>query len=183
MKTVVIDAGHGGKDSGAVSYDGTCIEKQMTLTLAKELERELSLVGSIDVILTRYEDEYLTLDERAELANQCMADLFVSVHLNDLSHGADGGVTGTEVYHYPGNEKGIELAERLSKAISSALGINNRGAKPKKYKVLRKTRMTAVLIEFGFVDEDHDELFDSGKRMESVKKASEEMKRFLSSGD
>lgn len=89
---VVIDPGHGGRDPGAVSVSGTVSEKQLTLTLARELRARLAERGRVRVALTRDSDRYLTLEERAAISRRLGAGLFLSLHMdsapNPLARGA-----------------------------------------------------------------------------------------------
>jgi N-acetylmuramoyl-L-alanine amidase len=89
---VVIDAGHGGTDPGATSVSGQVKEKQLTLALATELRDLLVQRGRVRVAMTRADDRYLTLDERAAVARRLAAGLFVSLHMdsapNPLARGA-----------------------------------------------------------------------------------------------
>jgi len=89
---VVIDAGHGGRDPGARSVSGEIAEKDLTLALARELRDDLVKRGRVRVAMTRDDDRYLTLDDRAAVARRLNAGLFVSLHIdsapNPLAHGA-----------------------------------------------------------------------------------------------
>ncbi len=89
---VVIDAGHGGRDPGAVSVSGEVNEKQLTLELARALSDELVKRGRVRVALTRDGDDYLTLEDRAAVARRLGASLFLSIHMdsapNPLARGA-----------------------------------------------------------------------------------------------
>ncbi len=89
---VVLDAGHGGTDPGATGVSGTIAEKQLTLSLARELRDLLVERGRVRVAMTRDDDRYLTLDERAAVARRLDASLFVSLHMdsapNPLARGA-----------------------------------------------------------------------------------------------
>ena len=89
---VVIDAGHGGRDPGATSVSGEIREKQLTLVLAKALRDELVKRGRVRVAMTRDDDRYLTLDDRAAVARRLSAAMFVSIHIdsapNPLARGA-----------------------------------------------------------------------------------------------
>lgn len=89
---VVIDAGHGGSDPGAISVSGQIAEKQLTLALADELRDVLVQRGRVRVALTRDGDRYLSLDDRAAVARRLDASLFVSLHMdsapNPLARGA-----------------------------------------------------------------------------------------------
>ena len=93
VRRVAIDAGHGGKDPGAVGH-GKLREKDIALRVSKQLGRELSRRG-FDVVLTRSRDRYLTLQERTEIANRAGADVFVSLHANAAPR---RGVAGLETY-------------------------------------------------------------------------------------
>ena len=78
--TVVIDAGHGGFDSGKVGVDGT-LEKDVNLSIAKKLE-QLLIQADVNVIMTRSDDTFLKLSERCDIANEAEADYYVSLHRN-----------------------------------------------------------------------------------------------------
>jgi N-acetylmuramoyl-L-alanine amidase len=89
---VVIDAGHGGRDPGATSVSGQVHEKELTLALAQALRDELVKRGRVRVAMTREDDRYLTLEERAAVARRLNAAMFVSIHIdsaaNPLARGA-----------------------------------------------------------------------------------------------
>ncbi len=89
---VVIDAGHGGRDPGARSVSGEIDEKDLTLALARELRDDLVRRGRVRVAMTRDDDRYLTLDDRAAVARRLNAGMFVSLHMdsaaNPLARGA-----------------------------------------------------------------------------------------------
>ncbi len=92
LSTVVIDAGHGGKDAGCVSADGKTYEKTLTLDIAKLLAAKIrEEYPDVKVILTRSKDETLGLDDRAKKANAAGADLFISVHINASPKTAPNG--------------------------------------------------------------------------------------------
>jgi len=81
LRRIVVDAGHGGKDPGAVGQNGL-LEKQVTLAMAKALARQLEKEIGCEVILTRTDDTFLPLEERTAIANKVGADLFISIHAN-----------------------------------------------------------------------------------------------------
>ena len=89
---VVIDAGHGGRDPGATSVSGQVREKELTLAVAQALRDELVKRGRVRVAMTRDDDRYLTLDDRAAVARRLNAAMFVSIHIdsapNPLARGA-----------------------------------------------------------------------------------------------
>lgn len=94
LRTIVLDPGHGGSETGAIGPAGTA-EKELTLQIAQELQGRLAQRLGTKVLLTRTEDVDLGLDDRAALANQNKADLFVSIHLNSSPR---GGARGAETY-------------------------------------------------------------------------------------
>lgn len=151
MPLVVIDAGHGGKDPGAVGFG--LRESDVTLRFALMLRDELGAY-EVRVHLTRATDVFLELSERAAVANRLGASLFVSPHCNA------GGGTGFESYIYT---KAGEATAAIQNAIHGELaaymaqhGIRDRGKKRANYAVLRETRMAAVLLELAFIDNEHD---------------------------
>ncbi len=91
IKKIIIDPGHGGKDSGAVGPSGLK-EKDITLAIAKEMKRDLERNLDVEVILTRSKDKYLTLTERTDIANLVRADLFISLHINASRKSRPDGV-------------------------------------------------------------------------------------------
>ncbi len=92
LSTVVIDPGHGGKDSGAVSTDKKSMEKTFTLEIAKALADKIrAAYPDVKVILTRSDDRYVTLDGRADIANKADANLFISVHINSITNASPNG--------------------------------------------------------------------------------------------
>lgn len=94
IKTIVIDPGHGGEDTGAIGPGGVN-EKDITLAVAEELERELSEKTGARVLLTRTDDTYIELKERAAFANSVSADIFISIHVNAARR---KGATGVETF-------------------------------------------------------------------------------------
>ena len=92
LTTVVIDAGHGGKDSGAVSRDGKTYEKTLVLDIAKTLRDKIrAAYPDVNVILTRSTDTYVTLGGRADIANKANANLFISIHINSIDKTSPNG--------------------------------------------------------------------------------------------
>lgn len=143
---VVVDAGHGGKDQGTCS--GDILEKDINLSVAFLVAEKLEAKGA-DVLLTRTEDEKIDLEERAAIANRAEADLFVSIHCNYCE--GDASVQGLECYYREGSEGGQALAENLVASVQEESGIVNRGIKTADFRVIRKTDMSAILIELGYL--------------------------------
>tara|TARA_B100001093_G_scaffold475196_2_gene500581 strand:- start:5103 stop:5723 length:621 start_codon:yes stop_codon:yes gene_type:complete len=142
---VVIDAGHGGKDPGSSAYG--LVEKNLTLDLAERLQRVLTDKG-FTTTLTRSEDVFISLEDRAKVANSSTEVIFISLHFN--GH-LDRSIAGTETLYWPGSENGRLLASYIQSELGRRLVTRNRGFKPKRLKVLEKTKCTAALIECGFI--------------------------------
>jgi N-acetylmuramoyl-L-alanine amidase len=142
---VVIDPGHGGIDPGSSAFG--MVEKELTLDLARRLERILSSHG-LTTELTRRTDKYVELSERAEKANAKPGTIFVSVHFN--AH-TDRSISGTETLYWPGSAAAREMASYVQSELGRRLVTRNRGFKPERLKVLEKTKCTAILIECGFI--------------------------------
>lgn len=151
MKIVCIDAGHGGKDPGAVS--GGVHESNVVLNVAKKIRSFLEAQGC-SVLLTRWNDDFIELRDRAYMANNWNADLFVSVHCNSSTR-ADA--TGMEVYHHThASEAAKHAADEIYNKLLPVSGLRGRGVKSKDFAVLRETTMPAVLIELGFISNPGD---------------------------
>ncbi len=121
---VVIDPGHGGEDRwnrGPTSY----IEADGVLKIAKYLKEELENTGHFEVKLTREKDRTLSRKQRAEIAKDFKADLFISEHTNAFN----GTAKGTEVFYSIQRPKDLSLANKMSRAIAGHFRTNNRGAK------------------------------------------------------
>lgn len=121
---VVIDAGHGGRDPGAIGTDlqgRTINEKDITLAMALALREELLAVGSIRVALTRADDRIISLADRPEMARLLEADLFVSIHADSAGERAD--VSGASVYTLS-NEASSEAAARFAARENAADRLN-----------------------------------------------------------
>ena len=143
--TIVIDPGHGGKDPGAV-YAGHK-EKDIVLPIALYLGGFLSNMANC--VYTRTADIYVPLRDRVFIANNVKTDAFISIHLNaSLKHNA----RGEEIWIYPGSIKSARLADSIATFIDEIVPGKFRGIKEGKFYVLRKTKMPAVLIEVGFID-------------------------------
>ena len=120
VKTIVIDAGHGGQDPGAIGQGGTK-EKDITLDVAQRLKVRLEQYGKYRILLTRGEDVRLSLKERVAFANANTADLFISIHVNYL---AAGPSTAIETYYFglQSDEQTLTLAERENHGSEYHLG-------------------------------------------------------------
>ena len=147
---VFIDAGHGGSDPGAVGNG--LKEKDIVLSIATKLGALLN-GREISIKYSRTNDTYLSLEDRARLANAWGADLFVSIHANS----ATSSVRGTECYTHPtANTATKTLSANISRSIASKFGIPNRGHKEANFAVLRLSNMPAILVETAFISNSSD---------------------------
>ncbi|MCM1404649.1 MAG: N-acetylmuramoyl-L-alanine amidase [Prevotella sp.] len=156
MATIVIDAGHGGYDAGAVN--GSRYEKNDNLRMALAVGERLERCG-INVIYTRTDDTFIPLLERSRISNSNNVDLFASFHRNSSTNSAANGVE-TIVYNNA-STKSVQAAEALQQALVN-LGVqSDRGVKRANLSVLRETNAPALLLELGFISNDQDNaLFD-----------------------
>lgn len=154
--SIMLDAGHGGKDPGAV-YNGRQ-EKDDTLALTLAVGEILQGRG-IDVLYTRTTDVYESPYQKAMEANEAGADFFVSIHRN--SYPTDNTASGVETLVYDRSGLKLQMAENIDEQLE-AIGFVNLGVKERPgLVVLRRTRMPAVLVEAGFINSDTDnQLFD-----------------------
>ena len=156
LKRVIIDAGHGGDEPGAM-YNGRR-EKDDALRLALAIGQILENHG-VDVVYTRTTDVYDTPLEKAQIANQSGADYFVSIHRNAFP--VPGGASGSMVLVYQDAGVPAMLADNIQKNLVETgfedLGVQERPG----LIVLRRTQMPAVLVEAGFIDNPKDNaIFD-----------------------
>ena len=149
--SIMMDAGHGGRDPGAV-YNGRQ-EKDDTLRLALAVGENLQNNG-IDVEYTRTTDVYETPYEKAMEANEAGVDLFISIHRNSFP--SDNTAFGVESLVYDLSGLKYEIAESVNQQLE-AVGFRNLGVKARpNLVVLKRTKMPAVLIEVGFINSDVD---------------------------
>lgn len=154
---IVIDAGHGGSDPGAVNKGRQ--EKDDDLRLAMAVGDILSQNG-VNVTYTRTADVYQTPFEKAQIANDADADFFISFHRN--SSPRDNQYSGVETLVYDKSGEKLNMAENINGALGE-IGFRNLGVQARPgLVVLRRTKMPALLIETGFINTDKDnELFDA----------------------
>ena len=189
ISTIVLDPGHGGKDTGN-RVGGRLFghsEKTYTLLLAQELRDQLTAAG-FNVVLTRTKDTFVELPARPDLANRRHADLFVSLHFNATESG-QAEVSGPETYCItpvgasssnaqgegagygatPANaseKKSLLLAYQVQKALVRNLGAEDRSVRRARFAVLRDCEMPAVLVESGYMTHPAEgkKIFDAGYR-------------------
>lgn len=158
-EVIVIDPGHGGKDPGARSLSKPpLLEKRLTLTCAHIVKHSLEALG-YKPLLTRKADHSLTLGDRVEFCQANQPDIFVSIHFNSAPNEDAHGI---EVFFYPSKEdpKRAKLSEDLAQAILRRsiewTGAKNRLVKKGDFHVIRQTDVPAILIEGGFLTNEHE---------------------------
>lgn len=155
-KIIVVDAGHGGDDTGSYAATGDLDEKDFNLDIILRL-KELLDKERIKVYYTRLRDERVSLKRRVELANELGADLFVSVHCNSSE---ESGGNGFEILYQEGKSTGFtskQFAEVCLKELEDATNRRNRGiVKGNRIYIVRKAKMPMVLIEAGFISNRED---------------------------
>src|SRR3989442_13291954 len=142
--TVVVDAGHGGKDNGAYRRFGGA-EKIATLDVAQRLNRKLR-ESELKTVMTRSSDVFISLDERVAIENSQKNAIFVSIHFNDSRR---RGIHGFETYYHSGDS--FDLANRIQGKLMTIPHSTNRGVHTANFRVLRLAYYPAVLVECGFL--------------------------------
>ena len=174
VRVIAIDPGHGGQDTGTQNKALKLNEKTFTLDVALRLRALLQKQG-YKVVMTRTDDRFIPLPERAEIANKAGADLFISIHFNSVENSP--AVLGTETYAmtpqnqrststapsekdpgarmaYPGNRNdpwNVILGYCIQDKVLGKLGSEDRGLKRARFAVLRFVNVPAVLVESGYL--------------------------------
>lgn len=146
---IVLDAGHGGKDQGASSEDA--IEKEITLEITKKTERYLKDAG-YKVKLTRTDDTFVKLEDRAAYANRKEAKVFVSIHCNSSEDGEGYGIE--TFYSEQKGEESEKLAQLVQHQMIEETQARDREVKTADHVVTVATEMPSVLVETGFLSDD-----------------------------
>jgi N-acetylmuramoyl-L-alanine amidase len=142
--TVVIDAGHGGKDSGAVSRRTGLVEKTLTLDLARRLRSELR--GSFRVVMVRDSDVFVDLDDRVRIANRKRDSVLVSLHFN----AGPQRFAGPETYWW--RVDSYTLAKRVQSRLSGVSAQDNsRGLVRRRLRLTRNPNIPCILVEGGYI--------------------------------
>ncbi|HEA30725.1 MAG TPA: N-acetylmuramoyl-L-alanine amidase [Leeuwenhoekiella sp.] len=165
QKRIVIDVGHGGKDSGAISINDIQ-EKDVVLSLATEiLKLNDAWNEPLDIYLTRYSDTLISLSNRTKLTKALKPDLFVSLHCN---HSDNPNARGLEVYVSRKEEKyskeSVFIGYQSERAFCKAIGYKSRGVKFANFQVLRETvgYCPSLLLELGFLSNKDEGSYISG---------------------
>lgn len=147
--TIVLDAGHGGKDPGSIALDGT-FEDEYTLRTADKVSQKLQNAGA-DVAQTRTDDTFISLPDRVSESEENDADAFISLHFNAYSKET---VNGFSSHYYAGEDS--ELAKEIQSGLTRNIMLDSRGTMKSDYHVLRKNSSPAVLLELGFITNTDD---------------------------
>ena len=147
--SVILDPGHGVETSGKRSPDGTLREYEFNRDMANRVKAHLDRHG-IEVLFTVYDDSDMSLSERCRVANESVADVFVSLHANAIGNKIWSPVTGWEVYVYRKGSYSEQLASAIHMNTIPSSGLKDRGVKAERFYVIRNTSMPSVLIEHGF---------------------------------
>lgn len=161
-KIIVLDPGHGGKDSGASAelHPFDVYEKNITLAIARRVQSVLTRNGAT-VIMTRSDDSFPALESRPQIANARHADYFISIHADSSAIGRNT-LAGTTIYFHAQNPVCRLMASDIGRRISETSGISYNGVKSDTirfrtgFAVLRGSEMPAVLVETGYMNNDRD---------------------------
>jgi N-acetylmuramoyl-L-alanine amidase len=154
--TIVIDAGHGGDDSGGKGVYGTS-EKEMTLLIAQKI-KEINNNPNIKILLTRESDKTLSVKDRVNFANEIKSDLMISIHMdNDLAGKSNGVKYIISTNSNPNYNESKALASELQNYVTSVFPKTN-GIETREHEiwVLEKSQMPAVIFECGFISNAND---------------------------
>lgn len=194
QKTVIVDAGHGGDDGGAIGIDGT-VEKDINLDIALKLEKILKFYG-FNVIMTRTQD-VMTCDDgldslrkrkisdihnRFELMRKNPDAIFISVHQNKFE---DSSQHGTQVFYSGNDERSKELAEAIQTSVTLTLQRKNDRVVKKSGSgiyLLYHAKIPAVLVECGFISNSDEvkKLKDESYRMKLAILIADGLLKYLS---
>lgn len=148
---VVLDAGHGGHDTGAVGCNGTC-EKDINLDIVLRAAKLLQAAGA-KILLTRSDDTFIPLYDRPGMANTQNADIFIAVHCNSTPKRNTG--KGTQIYFR--TPQSVGLAAAIHTEMVKALQLFDGGIRNESFCVIRESKMPSVLIEVAFLNNEREE--------------------------
>lgn len=156
---VVIDAGHGEQDPGAIGFRGS-YEKDIVLQVAKIVRLRSFGISDIEVILTRTDDTYIELTDRTAIANQYNADLYVSIHANAHNDSRAEGIETWVAERITGDKRAesLDLANSLQASMIQLMQPRkDRGVKSQRL-YLRHAEMPSALVELGFLTNPDEEV-------------------------
>lgn len=171
-KVIVLDAGHGGIDSGTLNNDKTIYEKEINLAITLKI-RELLESSGAHVILTREDDSSLYIEDgnktirqkynenlknRKQIIKEANADMFVSIHMNALTGAGASKYYGAQTFYPSGKEDSIKLSKSIQQELKRVVDqTNNREIKPREdLYLLKDNDIPSVLIECGFLSNEKE---------------------------
>lgn len=172
-RKVVIDAGHGGSDYGAIRNGIN--EKDITLDVAKRVEALLKKEGYA-VKMTRTSDVYVSLQGRCDISNAYDPDIFVSIHVNSSVRPE---ITGIETHYY--HQESMSLAQTLHSSLASNINSKNRGLFKSKFYVINHTTAPSILMEIGFISNDGEraQLVSEKRKQDTARAIAEGVKNYF----
>lgn len=172
-RKVVIDAGHGGSDNGAIRNGIN--EKDITLDVAKRVEALLKKEGYA-VKMTRTSDVYVSLQGRCDISNAYDPDIFVSIHVNSSVRPE---ITGIETHYY--HQESMSLAQTLHSSLASNINSKNRGLFKSKFYVINHTTAPSILMEIGFISNDGEraQLVSEKRKQDTARAIAEGVKNYF----
>lgn len=172
-QSIVIDAGHGGSDCGAIG--GGKMEKDITLDVAKRVETLLIQKG-YDVKMTRDDDSTVSLQERVDISENYAPDIFVSIHVNSS---VKPEISGVETHYY--HQESLSLAQTVHSSLASSVLSPNRGLFKSKFYVINHTTAPAILIEIGFISntDERAQLVGEKRKQDTAKSIADGIQKYL----
>ena len=172
-QTVVLDAGHGGSDTGAIGAN--IYEKDITLDITKRVEKILKEKG-YDVKMTRTDDSYVSLQDRVTFSESYSPDIFVSVHVNSS---VKPEITGIETHYY--HQESMSLAQTVHASLASTIHSNDRGLFKSKFYVINHTTSPAILIEIGFIsiEEERNQMLSETRKQQTAQSIADGIQKYL----
>ena len=153
FRTVVIDAGHGGEDSGAHSWSTGLLEKNLALDVARRVRKELS--GQFKTVMMRDSDTFVDLDERVARIGKYGDGILVSIHFNSgPSH-----LHGPETYYW--RVDSYSLGRRIQRKLEALAGSSERGLVRRRLRLTRNPEIPCVLAECGYISNADEARFAS----------------------
>ena len=172
-KSIVLDAGHGGTDCGAIG--GGYMEKNITLDVTKRVETILKQKG-YNVKMTRSDDSYVSLQERVSISENYSPDIFVSIHVNSS---VKPEIIGVETHYY--HQESLSLAQIVHASLASAVQSVNRGLFKSKFYVINHTTSPAILIEIGFISnaDERAQLISEKRKQDTAQAIADGIQKYL----
>ena len=173
VRTVIIDAGHGGTDVGATREGYN--EKDLTLDISKRLETILKKKG-LNVLMVRDDDVYVSLEDRVAFSEDNDGDIFISIHVNSS---VKPDANGLETHYY--TPQSYDFAQVVHREFASAINSKDRGLFKSKFYVINHTTCPSILVETGFISnpEEREELLKKERRQKTAEAIAKGILKYL----